>query len=69
MDAARLPHTPHPLAPDSEIAGYSPWLKARVLIRPALTMPWSGWEWAEAKQHLPWPLAKEAWLRRQGWLN
>ncbi len=69
MDPARLPHTPHPLAPDFQIAGYSPWLKVRVPIRAALTMPWSGWEWAEAKQHLPWRLAEETWLRRQGWLN
>ena len=66
MDAARLPDTPHPPAPDSQIASYSPWLKARVLIRAALTMPWSGWEWAEVKQHLPWLLAQEGRLRRQG---
>jgi hypothetical protein len=69
MDAARLPHTPHLLAPDSQNAAYSPWLKARVLIRAALTMPWSGWEWAEVKQHRPWLLAGEARPRRQGWLN
>jgi hypothetical protein len=69
MDPARLSHAPHPLAPDSQIAGYSPWLTARVLIRAALTMPRSGCEWAEVKQHLPWLLAEEARLRRQGWLN
>jgi len=69
MAPARLPHTPHVLAPDSQIASYSPWLKARVLIRATLTMPRSGWEWAEVKQHLPWPLAKEARPGRQGWLN
>ena len=69
MDAARLPDTPHPLAPDSQIASYSPWLKARVLIRAALTMLWSRWEWTEVKQHLPWLLAEEARPRRQGWLN
>jgi hypothetical protein len=69
MDPARLPHTPHPLAPDFQSAGYSPWLKARVLIRAALTMPCSGWEWAEVKQHLPWLPTEEARPRRQGWLN
>jgi hypothetical protein len=41
MDPTRLPHAPHPLAPDSQTGCYSPWLKVRVLIRAALTMPWS----------------------------
>jgi hypothetical protein len=59
----------YPLAHDSQTACYSPWLKVRVLIRVALTTLWSGREWAEVKQHLPWLLAEEARLRRQGWLN
>ena len=62
-------HLRYPLAPNSQTACYSPWLKVRVLIRAALTTPWSGQEWAEVKQHLPWLLAEEARLRRQGWLN
>jgi hypothetical protein len=33
---SQLPRTPHPLAPDSQTACYSAWLKARVLIRAAL---------------------------------
>jgi hypothetical protein len=59
----------YPLAPNSQTACYSSWLKVRVLLRAALTTPWSAREWAEVKQHLPWLLAKEARLRRQGWLN
>jgi len=59
----------YPLAPNSQTACYSPWLKVRVLIRVALTTPWSGQEWAEVKQHLPWLLAEEYRLRRQRWLN
>ncbi len=33
MDPTRLPEIPHPLAPNSQTACYSPWLKVRVLIR------------------------------------
>ncbi len=62
-------HLRYPLAPNSRTACYSPWLKVRVLLRAALTTPWSGREWAEIKQHPPWLLAEEARLRRQGWLN
>jgi len=65
MDPIRLPHAPYPLAPDSQTACYSPWLKVRVLLRAALTTPWSEREWAELKQHLPWLLAEERRLRRQ----
>ena len=39
MDPSRLSHARQPLAPDSQTACHSPWLKARVLIRAALTMP------------------------------
>jgi hypothetical protein len=39
MDPARFSHAPHPLAPDSQTACYSSWLRVRVLIRVALTMP------------------------------
>ncbi len=59
----------YPLAPNFQTACYSPWLKFRVLIRAALAHPWSPDEWAEVKQHLPWLLAEERRLRRQGWLN
>jgi hypothetical protein len=69
MDPARFSHAAHPLAPDSQIAGYSPWLKAWVLIRAALTMPWSPEDWPEIRQHLKWLPAEESRLRRQGWLN
>jgi hypothetical protein len=69
MDPARFPHAPYPLAPDSQTACYSPWLKARVLIRAALTMPWSPEDWPEIRQHLKWLLAEESRLRRHGWLN
>jgi hypothetical protein len=41
MDPTRLPHAPYPIAPGSQTACYSSWLKVRVLIRAALTMPWS----------------------------
>ncbi len=69
MDPIRSPETRIPLAPDQQTACYSPWLKVRVLIRAALTTPWSGREWTEVRQHLPWLLAEEWRLRRQGWLN
>jgi hypothetical protein len=52
MDPTRLPHAPHPLAPDAQTACYSPWLKARVLIRAALTIPWSSEDWPEIRQSL-----------------
>ena len=69
MDPARLPHAPHPLAPGSQTACYSPWLKVRVLMRAALTMPWSLADWPEIRKHLKWLFAEESRLRRQGWLN
>ncbi len=60
----------YPLAPDAQTACYLPWLKVRVLIRAALTTPWSAREWAEVWQHTPWVLAEERRRRRrQGWLN
>ncbi len=62
-------HAPYPLAPASQTACYLPWLKARVLIRAALTMSWPPEAWAEVHAHLPWLLAEERRLRRQGWLN
>jgi hypothetical protein len=69
MDPTRLPHAPYPLAPNSQTACCSPWLKARVLIRAALTMPWSPGDWPEIRQHLKRLLAEESRLRRQGWLS
>jgi hypothetical protein len=69
MDPARLLPAPPPPAPNSQTACYSPWLKVRVLIRAALTMPWSPEDWPEIRQHLKWLLAEESRLRRQGWLN
>ncbi len=57
------------LAPASQAACYLPWLKVCVLIRAALTMPWSPGDWPEIREHLKWLLAEESWLRRQGWLN
>ncbi|MBF8262105.1 MAG: hypothetical protein HW376_1634 [candidate division NC10 bacterium] len=65
MEPTRLPHAPHPLAPDAQTACYSPWLKVRVLIRTALTMPWSPADWPEIRQHLKWLLAEEARLQRE----
>ena len=67
----RLPHAPHRLAPDSQTACHSAWLKVRVLIRAALTMPWSAGHWPEIREHLKWLLAEseKSRLRRQGWLN
>ena len=69
MDPARLPNASYSLAPDSQAACYSPWLKVRVPIRAALTMPWSSEDWPEIRQHLKWLPAEECRLRRQGWLN
>ena len=69
MDPIRLPQAPYSLAPDSQTACYSPWLKVRVLIRAALTMRWSPGDWPEIREHLKWLLAEESRLRRQGWLN
>jgi hypothetical protein len=69
MDSARSPHAPHPLPPYSQAASYSPWLKAGVLIRAALTVRWSPEDWPEIREHLTWLLAEESRLRRQGWLN
>ena len=57
------------LAPAEQAACYSPWLKTRVLIRAALTTPWSQDAWPEVRERLPWLLAEERRLRRQGWLN
>ena len=37
MDPTRFPHDPHALAPDSQTACYSPWLKVPVILA-ALTM-------------------------------
>ena len=62
-------HLQYPLAPSSQTTCYSPWLKVRVLIRPALTHPWSPEVWPEVRRHLKWLLAEEYRLRRQGWLN
>jgi hypothetical protein len=58
-----------PLAPVAQTACYSPWLKVRVAIRAALTIPWSPEAWAEVRARLPWLLAEERRLRGQGWLN
>ena len=69
MDPTRSPEVVYSLAPDSQTACYLPWLKVQVLIRAALTHPWSPDAWAEVKEHLPWLLAEETRLRRQGWLN
>jgi hypothetical protein len=55
MDPARLPHAPHPLTPDSQTACYSPWLKLRVLIRAALTLPWSPEDWPEIRSEAAHP--------------
>ena len=57
------------LAPAEQTACYSPWLKVRVLIRAALTQPWAPETWPEVRAHLPWLLAKERRLRREGWLS
>jgi hypothetical protein len=64
-----MPPSAPKLAPASQTACYLPWLKVRVLIRAALTMPWSPEDWPEIRQHLKWLLAEESRLRRQGWLN
>jgi hypothetical protein len=66
-----MPRTPTvpALAPAEQTACYSPWLKVRVLIRAALTMLWSPEAWPEVRKHLPWLLAEERRLRREGWLN
>ena len=58
-----------PLAPVEQTACYSPWLKVRVLIRAALTQPWSPEAWPEVRSHLPWLLAEERRLRGEGWFN
>jgi hypothetical protein len=64
-----LRHAPYPLAPDSQTACYSPWLKVRVAVRAALTMPWSPEDWPEIRERLNWLLAEESRLRRQGWFD
>jgi hypothetical protein len=56
------------LAPAEQTACYSPWLKIRVLIRAVLT-PWPPETWVEVLAQVPWLLAEERRLRRQGWLN
>lgn len=65
MDPTRLPHAPYPLAPDSQTACYSRWLKVRVRIRAALRLPWSPEDWPEIRLRLKWLLAEESRLRRQ----
>ncbi len=56
-------HIPYPLGSASQTACYQPWLKARVLLRAALTMSWPPEAWAEVHAHLPWLLAEERRLR------
>lgn len=65
MHGGRLPA----LASAEQTACYSSGLKVRVLIRAALTTPWSPEAWPEVRAQLPWLLAEERRLRRQGWLN
>jgi hypothetical protein len=57
------------LAPAGQTACYLPSLKVRVLIRAALTTPWSPEAWLEVRASLPWLLAEGRRLRRQGCLN
>jgi hypothetical protein len=57
------------LAPAEQTACYSDWLKVRVAIRVALTTPWSPEAWTEVRAQLPWLLAEERRLRRQGLMN
>lgn len=57
------------LAPAGQTACYSPWLKVRVLIRAVLTTPWPPETWPRVREQLPWLLAEERRLQRQGWLN
>ena len=56
-------------APTEQTACYLPWLKVCVLIRATLTTPWSPEAWHNVRASLPWLLAEERRLRRQGWLN
>ena len=63
VDVARL------LPSAEQAACYGPWLKVSVALRAALTFPWSPEAWVEIRQHIPWLLAEECRLRRQGWLN
>ncbi len=67
MDPTRLPPALSQFAPDSQPACHSPWLKVRVLIRAALTHPWTPEAWPEIREHLNWLLSEESRLRRQGW--
>ena len=41
MDPTRLAYAPYRHAPGTQAACYSRWLKVRVLLGTALTMPWS----------------------------
>jgi len=61
--------TPRFLAPGSRIAGYLPWLKVKVALRYALTFPWTPDAWREARQRIPWFLAKQSRVRKAGWFN
>ncbi len=69
MDPARLPHTPHPLAPGPLTACYLPWLKVSVALRYVLTFPWTPDAWREVRQHIPWLLAEQDRRRKAGWFN
>jgi len=61
---------PHGLLPSEErTACYGPWLKVSVALRYVLSYHWSDEAWQEVRQHIPWLLAEERRLRRQGWLN
>jgi hypothetical protein len=40
-----------------------------MLIRAALTMPWSPADWPEIREHPKWLLAEEFRLRKAGWFN
>ena len=62
MQPVPTPPSAPKLTPASQTACYSPWLKVRVLIRAALTMPWSLEDWPDIRQHLKRLLAEESRL-------
>ena len=68
-DLPPLPNTVPALVPAEQTACYLPWVKVRVLIRAALTTLSPPEAWPEVQARLPWLLAEERRLRREGWLN
>jgi len=67
--AGSLDPPPLRFPPKSQRACYLPWLKVSVALRYILTFPWTDGAWREVRQHIPWLLAEQVRIRKEGWFN